>query len=376
VSKCRVNLNAFYTNSIISYILCSLFMSGYFYKLPSFLKEIVLFPAALFFIISIWAHLKIKANYLVLIYLILLVIFCVIGVINEAPDKFALRYYFIPIIIFLIVRYQLKFKYQRRIENFLYYYLALMLAVGAIEIYNNINALINLFKGIDVLENLKIIRSYLFFLIPNLAGLSLAAIILFIYLSLNSSKKKTIILILSLILLFYVFSRTAILALIISVVLYHYFNSKLKYKIYLIPFIVFLGIYLYQFSINDEAFIMRIDGWTESTIPMISGLGEGIGFISTSSTTEEGLILDNDVLRFIYEIGIVGFISFSIFLFYQPIRDKNIKAIAYAIFILLNMTMGDCHSMYPGVTILYICLALLLNNPRIIPREECKAIAI
>jgi hypothetical protein len=351
-------------------------MSGYFYKLPSFLKEIVLFPAALFFIISIWAHLKIKANYLVLIYLILLVIFCVIGVINEAPDKFALRYYFIPIIIFLIVRYQLKFKYQRRIENFLYYYLALMLAVGAIEIYNNINALINLFKGIDVLENLKIIRSYLFFLIPNLAGLSLAAIILFIYLSLNSSKKKTIILILSLILLFYVFSRTAILALIISVVLYHYFNSKLKYKIYLIPFIVFLGIYLYQFSINDEAFIMRIDGWTESTIPMISGLGEGIGFISTSSTTEEGLILDNDVLRFIYEIGIVGFISFSIFLFYQPIRDKNIKAIAYAIFILLNMTMGDCHSMYPGVTILYICLALLLNNPRIIPREECKAIAI
>jgi hypothetical protein len=64
----------------------------------------------------------------------------------------------------------------------------------------------------------------------------------------------------------------------------------------------------------------------------------------------------------LYEIGLLGFISFLAFILYSSIREQSKESFTFCCFIIINMTMGDFHSMYPGVAISYICLALLLDR--------------
>ncbi len=357
-----INLKSFYVAILALYIAFSVFMSDYFFRLESNIKELIIFPLVLAFAFSIMFKSKINANWSAFIYLILIIIFYFVGLMNYAPDKFGIRYYLIPLIIYLVVRYVLNVVHQRRLVVFLWGYLWLILCVGLYEIISNISSLSELIQGINIFDNLKIIRSYLFFQIPNLAGLSLASLILFIYLNEERSVFKTITLSISFVVILYVFSKTAIVALVIAIIFYYFLIANRASKLLISLVLFFVLSYIIDVALNDESFLMRTGMWEEETLSMISGFGEGIGFVSVSSSAQGGLILDSDILRFLLEVGVMGFLSFLLFLFADSVKQKNYKASAYGFFILINMTMGDFHSMYPGVAISYICLALLLKK--------------
>lgn len=365
----KINIKSLYVISLILYIGFSLFMSEYFIQLDSKIKEFIILPFLLAFLFSSAIKKKFNFNIYVYLYLIFLILFCFIGLINHAPDKFGIRYYLIPLVIYLVVRYEFDEPHKKILISFIWIYLWFILFIGLYELIYNTYPLISLIKGDNFFDNLKIIRTYLFFQIPNLAGLTLSSIFLFLYLNEKQSIIKTISLSISLVILSYIFSKTTIFALVISITFYYFLLSSRKQRLIIAIILFLLLFYIADLSLNDESFLMRITMWGDSTLGQISGFGDGIGFVSVSSSSEGGVILDSDILRFLLEIGVFGLLSFLLFLFLDAYKLKNYKAMAYGFFIFLNMSMGDFHSMYPGVSISYICLALLFKNTSLVNKN-------
>lgn len=362
MKRISLGLNGFYVLSISLHIMVSLFFTNYFIQIPSFLKEVLIAPAiGLYFTLSAFKG-RLRVEAVPAIYVLVLLFYSIVGLINGAPDSFAIRYYLFPVIIFFIIKFCLNEVSREQILWLLYGYMGIIVFVGAYELIVNFSAIKEMLSFGDILLNLKIGRAYLFFKIPNLAGLALSALILFFYLYSTRSSIKTIVLALGFVVLIYVFARTSILALIISIVLYEILCAGRMARMLILTIIALVCIDLFDYIKIDEALIMRLGSWAEETLQLINGLGTGIGFVTVNEMAGDYVVFDSDVLRMLYEIGLVGLISFLVFIFYYPIKTRDIKSFVFCCFIIINMTMGDFHSMYPGVAISYICLALLLTR--------------
>jgi hypothetical protein len=120
--------------------------------------------------------------------------------------------------------------------------------------------------------------------------------------------------------------------------------------------ILFLSINL---ILTDEAFLARLDMSKNVVDRGINPLGKGIGFVTVSGFVKEVVVFDNDFLRFIYEIGIIGLLSFLIFVFSSLNRHFKVENITLTVFLFLLMYTGEIHSMYPIPVIIYTSFAII-----------------
>jgi len=204
-------------------------------------------------------------------------------------------------------------------------------------------------------------RIFLFYSVPTIAGTVLGSIMILFFL-LDKYKKWLII---GVPVLMFCFSRSSIVAMIVSVLLYY--AIKLRKKTFVIIVLVIFLFLLISLSLNyiltDAAFLERLE-MSKDVIHNkgINILGKGIGFVSVSSFINEVLIFDNDFLRFIYEVGIIGLLSFLFFVFSIVKNNVNKEMVTLIVFFFILMYTGDIHSMYPIPVIIYTSIAIILRK--------------
>lgn len=360
--------NHIFLLSIIGYFLFSIFMSDYFVALPTMIKEFLLLPAILLLVLAIIHRgLKVRMNMVVLIYLLILLMYSIIGILNGAPDSFAIRYYIIPVILYIITLNYIEERYLAVINNFFKFYLFLVSGVFLIQFIKNYEILSSVFpyrfitpEGADYL---KVNRLYLFFVIPTVAGTTISSIYLYCFLAEASTIRRIILSVIFIPVLVLVFSRTAVIALFFALILFLFLTTRSKFmKFQLLLLLSLILFFVVEFILSDQAMVARFESYG-SIMHYINWFGNGIGFVTVSGRVADNLIIDNDYLRFLYETGILGLLAFlgliaSIILRY---RDKRI--IVYSLFILMLMLTGEFHSMYPAPQFCYVSLALLIRRP-------------
>ena len=339
----------------------SIFMSSYFLQLPSYLKEIIIVPSILVFIGVNFFFKKTRMQKNEIIYLVIILIYSFFGVLNGAPDQYAIRYYIIPAIIFLIVKYEIGEKYNIYFTRFIIYYLFLIFFISIYQFTLNYQLFIDTIISESLFSNLKLNRSYYFFINPNIGGTVIASLVLYIYFEMKNSIFKYFILFFSMFSLIYNFSRSAIFSLILSILFYRILQRR---GFFTLVIFLLIAVSFLIFSSNDQGFNMRLDAWINDTIHLINGIGSGIGFVTSSGFLDEYIVFDSDILRFIFEIGIVGLLYFIIFINRDAILRSNKKALAYSVFIIINMFDSDFHSMYPSISFAFICLSLIIVNSK------------
>jgi len=351
--------------SLILYFLYSIFLSDYFIRLPSFFKEVFFLPLfiAPFFDERIYKK-KIAATYPILFFISIILIYSIIGIFNNAPDIGAIRYYLFPLISYIMVRYYLPASYLGGLLKFFFFFYFLMICVGYYQMYVSKDILLYLISQGFLSDELKIHRTYLFFNVPTIAGTVVGSIMLMFFL-LNKYK---IWLIIGFPVFIYCFSRSAFVAILISIIIYFivkYKNNRFV-MFAIVIFLITLIILGSALVFSDEAFMMRIVAIKEVAEKGINPLGKGIGFVTSSGFVEEQVVFDNDYLRFVYEVGIFGLLSYLIFIVSCLKNNFNKEMIAFLVYFLLLMYTGDIHSMYPIPVIIYVFIALIARKDEIV----------
>lgn len=347
------------------YILYSLFLSEYFLKLPSFLKEVVFLPLFLvpFFDQKIFQR-KLRITYPLLYYIFIIVIYSIIGIINRAPDIGAIRYYLFPIISYIMVVYFMPTKYLEKLVKFYFCFYLLIIVVGYYQMIVSKDVLLSIIAQGLLGDELKVNRTYLFFNVPTIAGTVLGSFMLLFFLL----KKYQKWLIIGLPVFIYCFSRSAIVAIFVSLV--SYYIVKYRTNRFFLFAILTLFIIVLTASItlifSDEAFIMRIDAIKDVLGKGVNPLGRGIGFVTSSGFADQQVVFDNDYLRIIYEIGIIGFLSYLVFIFSVIKKNPSKELIALIVYFFLLMYTGDIHSMYPIPVIIYTSIAVISRKNEIL----------
>lgn len=333
----------------------SYFMSDYFIRFPSFGKDFIFVCLVVTFTFKgIFCKIK-KPSLISMVYIFFLISYWLIGLINNAPDKFAIRYYLFPLIIYYIIT-NLKTEYIMLLLKGMKFYFFTLLAIGYFQVFNKLDIFKEIFMEplALLLLNLKIHRLYLFFNYPILASLTLVILSLY-FLLFNRNYIYTII---SLPIIFVTFSRTAVVAYIISILVYLILESPKYIKMMSLILITVFIIWAYTFITNDEAFLMRIDlitdKWKEITF-----FGHGIGFCTVSNFASEIKIFDNDYLRMLYELGVCGLSAFCVFGLKCFWSVKSSESFTYILFAILTMFTCDFHSMYPVAILYYIMLGII-----------------
>lgn len=340
------------------YIGYSFFLSDYFVRLPSLIKEFLLFPIlfAVFFDAKIYAH-RLRITYPILVYISLIFIYSIIGVFNGAIDLFAIRYYFFPVVVYVFLRYYSS-EYNLKLSlKFLFFVYIFLIIIGYIQIWNARDTFLQLIIQQIFWSNLKIYRLYLVFDIPNIAGGVLAALMLILYFT--GTPRKYILL--GVPVLFFVFSRAAVGAFIISIITFFFLKNKKNGIVLFVGGICFFFL-VYQtfiFINKDQAFGERIQLAQGIVNSGINLFGKGIGFVTSSSLARNVVVFDNDFLRFIYEIGIFGLVAFFYMIYDIYKRNLSDEIKSFIIFFLVLMYLGDLHSMYPIPVIIYAGFALI-----------------
>lgn len=346
---------------ISMYVLYSLFISEYFMQLPSYLKEAIFIP--LFFVIffdTLSNGIKFRMTYPILFYAIIIILYSIIGIINGAPDVGAIRYYLFPLTSYIIVKYYLPYSFLDKLIYFYFVFYLLLLITGYYQIFVYKDKFLTLFAQGILGEEFKTNRLYLFYSVPTLAGTIVGSLMMLFFL-LGEYKKWIL---LGIPVLIFVFSRSSIVALIVAIGFYYII--KFRKNNYLLILLIAISLLLIYFTLNliltDDAFINRIDMAKDIISYGINPLGKGIGFVSVSGFIKEVIVFDNDFLRFIYEVGIIGSISFLLFVF-SVLKKNAIKEMATLIlFFFLLMYTGEIHSMYPIPVIIYTSFAIIARK--------------
>lgn len=344
---------------ISMYVLYSLFLSEYFIQLPSYIKEAIFIP--LFFIpfldIKLYQN-KLRITYSIFIYALILIIYSLIGIVNHAPDVGAIRYYLFPLIAFIMVRYYMPDQFVEKLLKFYFFFYLLLLMVGYYQIYFYRDKFLMLFLQGLLGDEFHTNRIFLFYSVPTIAGTVLGSIMILFFL-LDKYKKWLFV---GMPVLIFCFSRSSIIAIIVSIFLYY--AIKFRKKTVVIAILTIFLLILISLSINyiltDAAFLERLE-MSKDVIHNkgINILGKGIGFVSVSSFIKEVLIFDNDFLRFVYEVGIIGLFFYLFFIFSIIRKSANKEMITYILFFFILMYTGDIHSMYPIPIIIYTSIAMI-----------------
>jgi hypothetical protein len=361
--------------SILGYIYYSYFMSWNYdhnnqvYKpgIPSYIKEIIIFPILLLATINIFG---VKVDgWPLLIYLSVIIFYSIIGILMNAPDKFAVRYYLVPIGVFIILSHHCKKNILRYIYYGLYLYFISILLVGyfqSIYLYQLISQSNHLGNALEIL---KINRLFIFFGLPTIAGPVLGSLLIIIYHISETNTRKCLILSMGLPVFIMIFSRGAIISLSLAMLVYVFMRCSNFIKIILICTISGFIYFIFEYSINDAAFSYRLKTWLSLYYSgYLHGLGNGIGFVTASGLAEITKVHDNDYLRYIYEVGFVGLISFLFWLTTFYLRTKNYELLSLIVYMLINMLTSEFHMIYPATVILYIGFVLILHKGSIFRR--------
>lgn len=340
------------------HIIFSLFMSEYFIELPSIIKEVFYIPLFLVFVVgAILFPQYIRITPAFYPFLAWLFLFAIIGLLNRAPDPFAIRYYLFTTFTYVFIQQFVNNKLTKWIFKLLLIYFVALIIVGYSDLFKNFSNFLNIAAGEYFLENLKVNRLYLWFNIANIAGGVLSVLILFFYF--YTGKKWAVFL--GLPVLFVVFSRTSLASFLISILTFWVLKNRKNFFVSTLAVVVFIALlnYLIAYSTEDFAFNDRIELSKSVLAGDINYMGKGIGFVTASGRVSEVVVFDNDYLRFIYEIGVVGLFLYLVFLGTSLARYFSIEIACFTFNFLIMMYMGEVHSMYPIGFLFYMCLALL-----------------
>lgn len=362
-------INNFAFVFIALHLAFSLFLSEYFIELPSILKEVFYIPLLLLFVV--WAlfypqHLRINPTFYP--FVAWLVLFAVIGIFNNAPDTFAIRYYLFTTFTYVFIQQFVNEAIAKMIFKLLVVYFIGMVIVGFVDLARNYDNFVQIIASEFFFEELKINRLYLWFNIANIAGGVLAVVTLFFYF--YTGKKWA--LYFGIPVMFVVFSRTSLASFLISLLLYWTLKNRKKPLFIVFVSIVFIALinFLIAYSTQDFAFNDRIELSKSVLAGDINYMGKGIGFVTASGRVAEIVVFDNDYLRFIYEIGVIGLILYLVFIGTALSKYLSIETACFTFNFLVMMYMGEIHSMYPIGFLFYMCLALLqykLSKDDIVP---------
>lgn len=352
----------------------SLFLSDYFIELPSIIKEIVYLPLILFFVfttILFPQYIQITPSYY--FFLAWIILFSFLGIFNNAPDTFAIRYYLFTTFTYIFFQQFINIKLSDKIFKILVLYFIGLIIVGFTDFFKSWSDFVSIIFREYFFENLKVNRLYLWFNIANITGGVLSVLILFLYFY---TKKKWAIF-LGFPVLFIVFSRTSLASFLISLLVYWFLKNRKKPIFIILISILIFGLvnFLLAYSSEDFAFQDRIELSKSVIEGDINYLGKGIGFVTASGRVSNIVVFDNDYLRFIYEIGIAGLLLYLIFAANALAVKFNIEIGCFALNFYIMMYMGEVHSMYPIGFLFYLCLALLqfkFINDDLIPGSELE----
>lgn len=340
------------------YVLYSLFLSEYFIQLPSYLKEAIFIPLIIvIFLDTLINGIKLRITYPIFFYAIIIILYSIIGVINGAPDIGAIRYYLFPLISYIIVKYYFPYSFLDKLIYFYFVFYLLLLITGYYQIFVYKDKFLMLFAQGILAEEFKTNRLYLFYSVPTLAGTIVGSLMMLFFL-LGEYKKWIL---LGIPVLIFVFSRSSIVALIVAIGFYYII--KFRKNNYLLIILTTISLLLIYFTLNliltDDAFVIRLDKSKDVISHGINPLGKGIGFVSVSSFIKEVIVFDNDFLRFMYEVGIIGLTSFLLFIFSVFKKNATKEMATLILFFLLLMYTGEIHSMYPIPVIIYTSFAII-----------------
>lgn len=349
----KVKLKKLINILIIISLFLSLFMSNYFYKIPSITKDIVML--LLILLVTILERKKIKLKIIIAVFGLL----AFISYYKKVPDIFGVRYYLYPLFIFYYTINYLNKKSLILLKKYIRIYYWLICLVLLIQLGSNYEKLIILFKNFS-LEQLKIFRLYSFFSLPTIAGAVLVILGSYIFLE----KKSLFYYINTSIFLLLTFSRGSILSYFIFSIFYIlFFYKKIRYIFFVFSLILAINIFpkILEFLEKDISFLERILIIKKLYFKNII-VGNGIGY-STGRNIMSKIIFDNEYIRFLYEIGIAGITMFVVIFFKLWKKSRERFKLICLIYFGLMLTM-EVITIYPISIFLSLILGIIFIEER------------